>query len=105
MYSEIDFREFRAGSQLDHAMREEGFNVKVYFDPETGFLMGGNKWNCGTWMDKMGDSSKAGTFGVPARRNHWFIKISCSMDERTIEAKLVSERGFQTRSAQTFIIF
>jgi glycogen debranching enzyme len=65
-YSGIEFREFRAGSQLDHAMREEGFHVKVYFDPETGFLMGGNKWNCGTWMDKMGDSSKAGTFGVPA---------------------------------------
>lgn len=62
----ISFEEWNAGSNLDHAMSREGFKIDIRFEEETGFLLGGNKWNCGTWMDKMGDSSKAGTFGVPA---------------------------------------
>ncbi|KAJ3412537.1 hypothetical protein HDV05_000618 [Chytridiales sp. JEL 0842] len=63
----IHFREWNAGSQLDHAMSDAGFEVtaKVKFD-EGGLVTGGNRFNCGTWMDKMGDSSKAGTKGLPA---------------------------------------
>jgi glycogen debranching enzyme len=62
----INFREWNAGTSLDHAMKSEGFDLSAQVDMTTGFVSGGNRWNCGTWMDKMGDSTLAGTFGVPA---------------------------------------
>ncbi|KAL3124734.1 hypothetical protein niasHT_001571 [Heterodera trifolii] len=62
----IDFRERNAGHRIDEHMRDEGFNVKAYIDGHSGLIFGGNRWNCGTWMDKMGSSERAGNRGEPA---------------------------------------
>lgn len=61
----LDFREANAGVTLDSQMKDEGFNVRVYVDWDNGLIFGGSQFNCGTWMDKMGESEKAGNKGVP----------------------------------------
>ena len=63
--SGLSFREANAGGALDVQMKSEGFNIDVKVDWDTGLIFGGNQSNCGTWMDKMGESEKAGSKGVP----------------------------------------
>ncbi|KAG1246065.1 hypothetical protein G6F68_014797 [Rhizopus microsporus] len=61
----IHFREHNAGPAIDSQMTDEGFNIDIEVDWESGVLVGGNIWNCGTWMDKMGESPKAKNKGYP----------------------------------------
>jgi glycogen debranching enzyme len=61
----IRFREYNAGPELDMQMSDKGFNIEIHVDWKTGLIFGGNERNCGTWMDKMGESEGAGTKGTP----------------------------------------
>lgn len=63
--SGMKYREANAGPQIDSQMRDEGFNQDIKVDWSTGIIVGGNQFNCGTWMDKMGESEKAGSKGIP----------------------------------------
>jgi glycogen debranching enzyme len=63
--SGMEYREANAGPKIDSQMKDEGFNQKIHVDWETGIIFGGNQDNCGTWMDKMGESERAGSKGVP----------------------------------------
>lgn len=63
--SGMHFREANAGPSIDSQMKDAGFNIDIETDWDTGIIFGGNEWNCGTWMDKMGESEKAGSKGVP----------------------------------------
>ena len=61
----MKFREANAGPGLDMQMSSNGFNQEIKVDWENGLIFGGNQDNCGTWMDKMGESDCANSKGVP----------------------------------------
>ena len=63
--SGMSLREANAGPAIDSQMREAGFNLDIHVDWSNGLIFGGNQYNCGTWMDKMGESEKAGSKGIP----------------------------------------
>lgn len=48
----LAFRERNAGRAIDEHMADRGFNNQIGIHPETGFVFGGNEWNCG----KLGQS-------------------------------------------------
>ncbi|KAI9808320.1 MAG: hypothetical protein M1825_004777 [Sarcosagium campestre] len=61
----IQYEEANAGPDLDMQMKPDGFFVSASVDWESGILFGGNQSNCGTWQDKMGESARAGSKGIP----------------------------------------
>lgn len=60
--SGISFREHNAGPNLDMQMKDQGFQIDIHVDWKTGLIHGGSEYNCGTWMDKMGESVSFGEF-------------------------------------------
>ncbi|OBZ69984.1 hypothetical protein A0H81_10068 [Grifola frondosa] len=46
-------------------MKDERFNTDTGVDWNIGIIFGGNEHNCGTWMDKLGESVRACMKGVP----------------------------------------
>jgi len=64
--SGISFREHNAGPNLDMQMQDQGFQIDIHVDWKTGLIHGGNQFNCGTWMDKMGESVNSILF-VPVK--------------------------------------
>ena len=63
--SGMKFREANAGPNLDMQMKPEGFDQEIKVDWSNGMIFGGSQSNCGTWMDKMGESDRANSKGVP----------------------------------------
>lgn len=61
----MSFREANAGPNLDVQMKPEGFDLDIKVDWSNGMIFGGSQSNCGTWMDKMGESVRANSKGVP----------------------------------------
>lgn len=62
----ISYTEYKAGPSLQAEMHYEGFKQRIELDPLSGFVYGGNEYNCGTWMDKIGCSVRGHNRGVPA---------------------------------------
>lgn len=106
------YRERNAGTDIDAHMKDNGFNVQIGVNPETGFVFGGNADNCGTWMDKMGSSDKAGNRGVPStpRDGSAVELVGLQMAvlrfmQELSEEKLIPYKGVERRSktgAETF---
>ena len=62
----IHFTEWDYGIKNNSYQKKEGFSIDIDLEPNTGFIYGGNYYNNGTWMDKIGASAKGKNKGIPA---------------------------------------
>jgi glycogen debranching enzyme len=89
--SGLSTREYGSGPNLDHAMTSPGFDITLapVYEHSPGFLYGGNRSNCGTWMDKMGDSTTAGTHGImlASRRHLWQYHVVIAKGRPPLQAR------------------
>jgi glycogen debranching enzyme len=101
----LSFREYNAGPQLDQVMTDEGFNNRIGVDPKTGFVFGGNRWNAGTWMDKMGSSESAGNKGYPGSPRDGSAVELVALSRATIEWLLqMIDNGFYPYEEQRTVL-
>lgn len=90
----IHFREWNA-PEIDAHMTYLGFNVSLFVDWRNGFIFGGNKNNCLTWMDKLGSSAKAKNRGVPATsRNGAPIELTALLYSGVKMMKMLYEENY-----------
>ena len=62
----IHFTDWNYGTKNNSLQKKEGYNIDIDLDPNTGFVYGGNYYNNGTWMNKIGTSTKGKNKGLPA---------------------------------------
>jgi len=92
--SGMSFREANAGPGIDSQMSDKGFNIEIHVDWNTGIIFGGNQFNCGTWMDKMGESANAGTKGMPGSpRDGAAVEITGLLYSTLIWLDQISAKG------------
>lgn len=92
--SGMSFREANAGPAIDSQMKDEGFQLDIHVDWSNGMIFGGNQHNCGTWMDKMGESPKAGNKGIPGTpRDGASIEITGLLCSTLLWLSQLHERG------------
>ena len=92
--SGMSFREANAGPTIDSQMKDQGFELDIHVDWTTGLIFGGNQFNCGTWMDKMGESEKAGNKGIPGSpRDGASVEITGLVYSTLLWVSHLHERG------------
>lgn len=97
----IHFREWNA-PDIDTHMTYLGFNISLFVDWRNGFIFGGNKNNCLTWMDKLGSSFKAKNRGVPATsRNGAPIELTALLYSGIKMMKMLYEESYSSYSGIT----
>ena len=62
----IHFDEWDYGIKNNSNQKKAAFHIDIDLDPSTGFIYGGNYYNNGTWMNKIGTSAKGKNKGLPA---------------------------------------
>jgi glycogen debranching enzyme len=83
-------------------MSTHGFTIHLNVEDETGFIVGGNAWNCLTWMDKMGSSARAGNKGFPATsRSGAPIELTALLYHCLAEYSKLNKEGHYSYSTVT----